>query len=256
MNWFNAMGLISTIALFLPIIMLIAFKLAWYKSFPALLFYYVIMLSYNLVSLHYFGLSDPSVEAYHKITNHIVEIPVILLFFTYFSKTAAFRKNLLIANAIFIVFEIGIVSIFGFTPKSITIIMAPGLALILFLSSMFFLHQVKIAVIHHKAIGKAIMVASLLFAYAGYSFLYVVDYIVETPYKMDVYLIYFLVTIVTSVPMCVGIYFERRRVQQLSELQTTRQELKKIYGSEGAGDTTSSGPFGRVALNYDNDQWN
>lgn len=255
MNWFNAMGLISTIALFLPIIMLIAFKLAWYKSFPALLFYYVLMLSYNLASLHYFGLNDPTFESYHKITNHIVEIPVILLFFTYFSKTVAFRKNLLIANAIFIAFEIGIISIFGYTSKAITIIMAPGLALILFLSSLFFLHQVKIAVIHHKAVGKAIMVASLLFAYAGYSFVYVVDYIVETPYKEDVYLIYFLVTIVTSIPMCVGIYFERRRVQQLSELQTTRQELKKIYGSEG-GDNSSSGPFGRVALNYDNDQWN
>src|SRR5687767_13356610 len=177
MNWFNAMGLISTIALFLPIIMLIAFKLAWYKSFPALLFYYVLMLSYNLVNLHYFGFEDPTFAAYHKITNHMVEIPVILLFFTYFSRTVAFRKNLLIANLIFIVFEIGIISIFGFGSKSITIIMAPGLALILFLSSMFFLHQVKIAVIHHKAIGKAIMVASLLFAYAGYSFVYVVDYI-------------------------------------------------------------------------------
>lgn len=256
MSWFNAMGLISTIALFLPIIMLLAFKLAWYKSFPALFFYYVLLLSYNLISLQYLGVNDPAVSSYHKITNHLIEIPLILLFFTYFSKTVAFRKNLFIANLVFIAFEIGVVAVFGFTSKAITIVLAPGLALILFLSSMFFLHQVKIAVIYHKAIGKAIMIASLLFAYAGYSFVYVVDYIVETPYKMDVYLIYFLVTIVTSIPMCVGIYFERRRVQQLSELKTTREELKKIYGSEGAGDTTSSGPFGRVALNYDNDQWN
>lgn len=256
MNWFNAMGLISTIALIIPIIMLVAFRLAWYKSFPALLFYYLLLLSYNLVNLHYFGFEDPAIAAYHKITNHIVEIPAILLFFTYFSRTATFRKNLLILNLVFIGFEILIISIFGFNAKAITIILAPGLAFIVFLSSVSFLHQVKIAVIHHKAIGKAIMVASLLFAYAGYSFVYVVDYIVDTPYKMDVYLVYFLITIITSIPMSVGIYFERRRVQQLSELQTTRQELKKIYGNEAAGDTSATGPFGRVALNYDNDQWN
>jgi hypothetical protein len=248
------MGLISTIALFLPIIMLLAFKLAWYKSFPALFIYYIFILSYNLISLEYIPFKDSAIASYHKITTHLVEIPLILLFFTYFSKTASFRKNLLIANLIFIVFEAGIVAVFGYTARAIAIIMAPGLCLLLFLSSMFFLHQVKIAVIYHKAVGKAIMVASLLFAYAGYSFVYVVDYLVDTPDKSDAYLIYFLITIVTSVPMCVGIYFERRRVQQLSELQTTREELKKIYGSEG--EASASGPFGRVALNYDNDQWN
>lgn len=255
MTLFNSMGLISTIALFLPIMMIMVFKLAWYKSFPALLFYYILMLSYNLISLEYIPFKDPNIASYHTITTHLVEIPLILLFFTYFSKTAAFRKNLLIANIVFIVFEAGIVSVFGFSSRAIAIILAPGLCLVLFLSSMFFLHQVKIAVIYHKAVGKAIMIAAMLFAYAGYSFVYVVEYLVDTPDKSDAYLIYFLITIVTSVPMCVGVYFERRRVQQLSELQTTREELKKIYGSEGEA-SSASGPFGRVALNYDNDQWN
>lgn len=254
MTLFNAMGLISTIALFLPIIMLLAFKLAWYKSFPALLIYYIFILSYNLVSLEYIPFKNPAIASYYKITTHLVEIPLILLFFTYFSKTASFRKNLLLTNLIFLVFEAGIVAVFGYTDHTIAIVMAPGLCIVLFLSSIFFLHQVKIAVIYHKAVGKAIMIAALLFAYAGYSFVYVVDYLVDTPDKSDAYLIYLLITIVTSIPMCIGVYFERRRVQQLSELQTTREELKKIYGSEG--DASSSGPFGRVALNYDNDQWN
>jgi hypothetical protein len=48
-------------------------------------------------------------------------------------------------------------------------------------------------------------------------------------------------------------YFERKRVRQLSELQTTREELKKIYGDEEA---QATGPFGTVALNYDKEQWN
>jgi hypothetical protein len=252
---FNTMGLLSTMALFLPVIMLLVFRLAWYKSFPALFIYYIIVLSYNLVNLRYISVDTATAAYYLKIANHLVEVPLILLFFTYFSKTATFRKNLLIITLAFAVFEIAIVAVYGFSPRAITIILAPGLLMVLTLLSMSFLHQVKIAVIHHKAIGKAIMIASLLFAYAGYSFVYVVDYLVETPYKTDVYLIYFLIIIFTSIPMSVGIYFERRRVRQLSELQTTREELKKIYGNEGP-DTSTTGPFGRVALNYENDQWN
>jgi hypothetical protein len=118
---------------------------------------------------------------------------------------------------------------------------------------MFFIHQVKIAVIYHKAVGKAIMIASLLFAYAGYSFVYIVESLFENSYKKDAYLIYCLVTIVTSIPMAVGILFERKRVQQLSELKVTREELKKIYGE---GEKETPGRFGTVALNYDKDQWN
>jgi len=253
MTLFNAMGLISTIALFVPIILLLAFKLAWYKSFPALLGYYFILFSYNFLSLDYIPGIDTAFIQYHKIVNHFLEIPLMMLFFTYYSKTSAFRKRLLLGTAAFVIYEIAIIAIFGFTMKATTIVLAPGLITVLGLSSMFFIHQVKIAVIYHKAVGKAIMIASMVFAFAGYSFVYVVNHLVETPYTMDVYLIYFLITIVTSIPMAVGIYFERMRVRHLSELQTTRAELKKIYGDE---DQETDASFGRVALNYDKEQWN
>ena len=51
MTWLEVMGLISTIALFVPIIIIFALRLAWYKSFPALLAYYIIVFGYNLLSL-------------------------------------------------------------------------------------------------------------------------------------------------------------------------------------------------------------
>lgn len=253
MTLLNSMGLISTIAIFVPILFLLAYKLAWYKSFPALFFYYLVLLSYNFVNLEYFGLGNPAVAGYHKIANHLLETPLILFFFTYFSRTVEFRKKLLLSIGIFIGFEITMIGLYGFTTRATTFIMAPGLLIIMALSSMFFLHQVKIAVIYHKAIGKAIMIASLLFAYSGFSFVYVVDYLIETQYTMDVYLIYYLITIITSIPMAVGIYFERKRVQHLSELQTTREELKRIYGEDDPERTES---FGKVALNYDKEQWN
>lgn len=253
MTLLNWMGIVSTIILFLPIVLLLICRLAWYRSLPALLFYYLLIFTYNLITLSYGPGSNDTLPFYYRITNHLLEVPAVLLFFTYFSTTASFRKNLISATFIFMLFEVIIVAVYGFTDKAITIILAPGLLIILALSSLFFIHQVKIAVIHHKALGKAIMIASLLFAYAGYSFVYVVDSLFASHYTRDAYLIYYLVTIVTSVPMAIGILFERKRVQQLSELQVTREELKKIYGEAEA---EAAGPFGTVALNYDKDQWN
>jgi hypothetical protein len=253
MTLLNSMGLISTIALLLPIIMLLAFKLAWYKSFPALLFYYLFLLSNNFLSLSYIPVNNGSIILYHKIINHFLEVPLILFFYTYFSTTAKFRKRMLIATFGFIAFEIAVIALFGFTMRATTIILAPGLLAVLILSSLFFFHQAKIAIIHHKAIGKAILIASLLFAFSGYTFVYVVNHLVETPYTKDVYLLYFLITIVTSIPMAVGIIFEHQRVRHLVELQTTREELKKIYGEE---EREKNGSLGTVALNYDKEQWN
>jgi hypothetical protein len=253
MTLLNSMGIISTIALLVPIILLLIYKLAWYKSFPALLFYYIILLSYNITSQQYLTSFGPSAGEYHKVINNLLEVPLVLLFFTYFSRTAEFRKKLIGSIIAFVGFEIVTVAICGFSHKTTTIILAPGLLAILILSTLFFIHQVKIAVIYLKAIGKAIMIAAFLFAYAGFSFVFIVNHVVETPYKMDVYLIYYLVTIITAIPMSVGIYFERKRVRHLSELQTTREELKKIYGDD---DTHPGNPFGQVALNYDKEQWN
>ena len=54
MNWFNVVGMISVIALFLPIIFIVIFRLAWYKSFPALLVYYTITLWLQLFSHGFF----------------------------------------------------------------------------------------------------------------------------------------------------------------------------------------------------------
>jgi hypothetical protein len=253
MTLLNSMGLISTIALLIPIILMLVFKLAWYKSFPALLFYYIILASYNITSLNYFTSFSAATLESQKVINNLLEVPLVLLFFTYFSRTAEFRKKLIASIIAFLVFEVVTVAICGFSHKTTTIILAPGLLAVLILSTLFFIHQVKIAVIYLKAIGKAIMIAAFLFAYAGFSFVYIVNHVIETQYVMDVYLIYYLVTIITSIPMCVGIYFERKRVRHLSELQTTREELKKIYGED---DGKPNNPFGRVALNYDKEQWN
>lgn len=253
MSLFNWMGLVTTIALVLPIITILACRLTWYKSFPILLFYYGFVLIYNLAHLGYVN-AHPDFTFYLGTISNLLDAPLILFFLTYFSKTVVFRRKLFIGIGIFVVFEILVIVAYGLSTKAATIILAPGCLLIVALSLFFFIHQVKIAVVYHKAIGKAIMATSLLFAYVGYSFVYTVYYVMESPFKSDTYIIYFLITIASSISMATGIFFEKKRVRKLDELRITRKELKDIYGKEGAPKTTA--PFGTVALNFDNDQWN
>ena len=253
MTLFNLMGLVSTVALGLPIIVLLTTKLTWYRSFPALFFYYLFVFSYNLVLLGYITI-DANLKYYHGVINNLLDTPLILSFLLYFSKTLVFRKKLLIAILSFIVFEIIIVAMYGFNAKATTIILAPGLLITLAISLLFFIHQVKIAVVHHKAAGKAVIVASLLFAYVGYCFVYSVFYLVKPVFKDDAHLVFFLITIFSSIAMSAGIYLERKRVQQLVELQTTREELKTIYG--GLEPKKMTPPFETVILNIDKEKWN
>jgi hypothetical protein len=252
MTLFKLMGLVSTFALALPLILLITTKLAWYRSFPALFFYYLLILSFNFLLLEYIRI-DGNFKYYLGVTCNLMDTPLMLIFLLYFSKTLAFRKRLMITILSFIVFEIIIVTIYGYNTEATTIILAPGLIISLAISLLFFIHQVKIAVVYHKAAGKAIMVASLLFAYVGYCFVYSVYYLIKPDFKDDAHLVFFLITIFSSIAMSTGIYLERKRVRQLVELQTTREELKAIYGEQTK---KMAAPFEPAMLNFDKEQWN
>ena len=209
----------------MPVIILLTSRLAWYRSFPALFFYYVIVFSYNFVLLGYIETSK-DYRYYHGVASNFLDTPLILFFLLYFSKTVYFRKKLQIAAFAFIAFEAIVILLYGFNTKATTIVLAPGLTITLIISILFFMHQVKIAVVHHRAAGKAIMVSSVLFAYVGYCFVFTVYYIIKPVYKEDAHLVYFLINIISAVTMAVGIYIEKARVRQLTEVQTTREELE------------------------------
>ena len=50
MTWNSIMGFISSVALFLPILLILFFRLGGYRTFPALLIYYVIVFTFNLLT--------------------------------------------------------------------------------------------------------------------------------------------------------------------------------------------------------------
>ncbi len=231
MNWFNVMGLVSAISLFFPIIIIFACRLTSYKSFPALLAYYFFVATHSFFSLSFMNVNK-EVLYYHGVLNNFLDAPLMLGFMTYFSKTASFRNKMKLVIPALVLFELVVIIIYGFNINAAIIALGPGLLLALVFSLVFFIHQAKITVVYQRAPGKAIISAALLFAYGGYGFIYIVYYLLRTSYKADTLLVYFLVTIFSSLVMAAGIIFERRRVRQLAEINTTREELKLIYGGQ------------------------
>lgn len=250
MTWNSVMGFISSIALFLPILFILIFRLGGYRTFPALLIYYTIVFSYNLLTEGYIKASPDTIH-YWSIFNNLLDAPLMLLFLTYFSTSPAFTRKMRGAIFILIAFEVTVVLMKGFTIEAITIILGPALATVVSFCIYFFIRQTKITIMHHKATGKAIIAAALLFAYGCYTIIYMMYYVFKTPHVADTFLVYFLVATFSSFLLCAGIIIERKRVQKLYELKQTRKELLDIYK-----DTKTAAPLRTAILDFDKDQWN
>jgi hypothetical protein len=250
MTWNQIMGLISTVALSLPIILLLVTKLASYRSFPALLAYYTIVVIYNLLTEGYIKAS-PEFVSYWGIGNNLLDAPLMLIFLTYFATTPALKKRIQFAVATILALEVVLIAVFGFSVKTITIVMAPGLLLILCLSVHFFVRHTKITIIHQKATGKALMIGSLLIAYGCYSIIYIMFYLLKNEDVENTFLVYYLVSTFCSLLMSAGIFIERKRVKKLSELKVVRRELSELYGNE-----KTASPLRQAVLDFDKEKWN
>jgi hypothetical protein len=250
MTWNTVLGLISLIAMALPITFIVALRLYKYKTFPALLCYYSLVFVYHLLSLGYIRSNHSVIDAWNLV-NNLLDAPLMLIFLTYFSGSAAFTSKMQWALKAFIAFEIIVLVTTGFNTKAITIILGPGICLVLGFCIHFFIRQTKITIMHRKATGKAIIAASLLFAYGCYALIYVMYYVMKTPYVTDTFLVYFLVVIFSSLLVSAGIVIERKRVQKLHELMITRRELSAIYQ-----ESRNTAGFRRAMLDFDRDQAN
>lgn len=225
--------------------------LAGYRSFPALAAYYVIVVFYNMLTQGYVQADRGFIFSF-GIANNLLDAPLMLLFLSYFSPTPQLKKRMDILVAIFVSFELAILIIFGFTVKAITIIMAPGFLLILGFCIPFFVRQTKITISHHKAMGKAMITASLLFAYGCYSIIYVMYYLMDIRNEADTFLVYFFVSTLSSLLMSAGIIIERKRIKKLSELKVVRKELSELY----ANDNKTAAPLKAAVFDFDKEQWN
>lgn len=224
------LGIISSIVLFIPFILIIALKLFSYRSFLALSVYYLAAAVYNLITQNVIDaplwFSRPI-----GIINNLLDAPLILLFLIFFSTSSQMKKRITTAIFIFLAFEAVILVIFGFSVRTVKIILGPDIAIILVLSFLFFLRNVRLAITNQKSLGKAVMLSSVLLSYSIFSLVYIFFYLVkDKQYKDDARLVYYLVTLLSAVLMSIGIIIENKRIKKLGELKNTRKELATLYG--------------------------
>ncbi len=244
------MGLISSATLFLPICLILIFRLGAYKTFPALLIYYGTVFAYNICRAQLIPADNEALDIWNTC-NNFLDAPLMLYFLTYFSTSTGLTKKMRQLIIGIILFELIVVSIVGFNTKAVTIFLGPSILIVFGFCLHFFVRQTKITISHHKAAGKAIITASLLFAYGCYAIIYLMYYVIKTPYVADTFLIYFLVVTISSLGMCAGIIVERKRILKLTELLQTRKELSVIYKNE----TQPVRSIRTVALDFDKDPW-
>jgi hypothetical protein len=240
------MGLFSTIALFIPIFLILVLRLANHRTFPLLLIYYAAVFIYNLLSEGYIAADKEFINSW-GLTNNLLDIPLMLGFLTYFSPSKTITKTMRILIVSFISFEILVLAINGFNVGTITIILGPGLLLVFIFSITFFTRYGKLAIETGKTVGKTLMASALIFAYGTYAIIYALFYILRTEFVADTFLIYFMSTIISSAMLSIGLYHESIRVKKLRELLITRKELHEIYK-----DTKMTAPSRRtVMLDFD-----
>jgi hypothetical protein len=251
MTWNSTLGLISSIALLLPVLCILFLRLGAYRTFPALLIYYGSVFINNILSEGYIAV-DPQVIRYWGISNNLMDIPLLITFLIYFSTSISSTRRMRRLILGYVIFEVAVLIIWGINIQAITIILGPGIAIAIYLLAAFFVRQSKITVMHRKATGKALISAALLFAYGCYGIIYLMYYVFKTKQVADTFLIYFFVLTFSSILVSIGIISEQRRVRKLNELKLTRRELSDVYAAE-----KKPVPLSRTAmLDFDREQWN
>ncbi len=232
MNSHSPLGIISSIALLVPVALILVWKLFSNRSFLALAICYFIVGVQNLMRQGVFGIPKPIYQAMSIIDN-ILDAPLMLLFLIFFSTSALMTKRIRTSIYVFIAFEAIILAIFGFNVKAIRIILGPEIVLIVTISFFFFLRYVRLSVSNAKSLGKAVMASSVFISYTIFSIVYVFYYLLKNQqYQVDAEFIYYLISLLSAILMSIGISIENKRFKKLDELKHTRKELATIYGEK------------------------
>ncbi|HQV05869.1 MAG: hypothetical protein R2796_02795 [Chitinophagaceae bacterium] len=249
MTWQAIMGLIATIALCIPVIFIIAFKLWTYRSFAALLIYYIGILTYNLFVEGYLPASYTLIHYWGIFTN-LLEVPLLLIFLSYSCPSQRGFKCIKYLFFGYIAFEIVVMSITGLNTNGLTYTIGPGLLIIFILCFRYFIRYAIITIQHDKAIGKTFMIGGLLLGFCLYIVLYIIFYIVKTDQTVGVNFMYNAATANSAILMAIGLFIERKRINKVKELKITRRELYEMYK-----DNPPQGgnlPY----LDFDREAWN
>lgn len=224
----HIMGVIAAYALLLPALILLGCKLLGHKSLIALFFYFLFSASVNLLNEEVIVISKSARHLLGVMSNYL-DIPLMHFCLLLFCTTRQQKKFIYGSFFIFVLFEIIIFLTLGFSTNSVVYIMGPGIVLLMIYAVYFFNIHVKHCIERSKGMGKTLMTASIAFAYGCYAMVYFFYYIQKTSAIADVYTIYYVASVLSSLLMSIGLLLIHKRNKQLKEVQLTRKELAMFF---------------------------
>ncbi len=227
----DLMGFVLSAATLLPFALIIVFKLYRLRSFIALGIYYILVFIESMMKQQYIQAGE-GIQRIVGMTYNMLDVPLLLIFFIYFSPSLRVSRQLQFFCIVFIAYEVIITAFWGYNRNGLTYTIGPGLAILLSFCTWFFIRQVKISAKHKKSIGKAVITSALLFAFGCYSIIYIMYYLIRTSDTTDVYVMYLISSALSVIVVSAGIAIENKRIQKLIELKVTRRELSMIYGNK------------------------
>jgi hypothetical protein len=228
MNWNAIFGIACIVSLTAPVAVILYHRYYQHRSLAALLAYYAITLIYLLMAQSIIPVNK-AVRINFGVLNNYLDIPLMLTALVFFCPSKQKQNIVRLFSYSFIVYEILIAIIVGFTPASIVYIMGPGFIIILCYAMYLFVKQVKFSIMSRKNYGRVIMLASIFFSYSCYFLIYYFYYVQRTPDVNDTQLLYFIATIIASSAMAVGLQLMNKRMKELKSLKITRKELAMFF---------------------------
>ncbi|HWJ29504.1 MAG TPA: hypothetical protein VNS32_23395 [Flavisolibacter sp.] len=231
MTWNSILGVACTISFLFPVAVIAYNRFYTHRSLSALLVYYLMTAVYILMSEQIIPTAAVFIRNYALVNNYL-DAPLMLTSLLFFCPGRQKQRKVWILAFLFVVYEIVITMMYGFTGKAMIKILGPGICIILGYTFYLFVHQVKFSVMHRKNQGRMVMLAAILFAYSCYGLTYYFYYIQKTPYKADALSIYYVSSFVASTMMGVGLHLMRKRMKELRSLKITRRELAVFFGHD------------------------
>lgn len=228
MNFNSTLGIISAVAFFIPAFIILSSRLLINISLLALVVYFLLVMTHNLMSENII-LVEKEVQRNFGVVNNYLDVPLMLTSMLMFCTEKWKQKVVTTSIICFSAYEIIILFQYQLQPISSMYIMGPGIVLILFYSMYLFINNIKSTIVQGKGVGKTLMITSILFAYGCYFLVYLFAYIQRTSNRKDVFIIYYLASIIFSVLMSAGLIWVKKRLRQIKEVQTTRKELSVFF---------------------------
>jgi hypothetical protein len=164
-----------------------------------------------------------------SLIDNYTYVPLVLTGLLFFLPVKQNRNKMMLLVGAFVIYEVLVISTCNFTIDSIIYITGPGVCIILIFSFYLFIRQVKWTIFHGKNHGRLLMLTAVVFDCSCYSLIFFFNYIQKTPYQNDVFKLYYISSIVSSILMAIGLQLMNKRMKELQALKITRKELALVF---------------------------